>query len=218
MPPLESEEAEAAQRNVAHFERLCRKNNIDFVVHKEFFDFALPEFKIETRFADMVILSSQVFYGTYGTVESSDYLKDALHEAECPVLVIPEKFEFPESNILAYDGSASSVHAIKQFTYLFPELCDNKTWLVNVGEDSNEKLPYEENIEELAGRHFSYLNLLKLDLEPKEYFGSWMEVEKNKPILVAGSFGRSFWSRLFKKSFITQIIADHKLPIFISHR
>src|SRR5688572_11225336 len=60
MPPLESEEAEAAQRNVAHFERLCRKNNIDFVVHKEFFDFALPEFKIETRFADMVILSSQV--------------------------------------------------------------------------------------------------------------------------------------------------------------
>lgn len=217
LPSLEGDDAEAANQNIERFEMLCRKNNIDYRIHKNFFDFALPEFRIETRFADLVILSSEVFYGTYGTMESSEYLKDALHEAECPVLVVPEKFQFPKSNILAYDGSASSVFAIKQFSYLFPELCDNKTWLVTLSEHTENKLPHEENIEELAGRHFSYLNIIKLGMDQKENFANWIEVEKSDPIVVAGSYGRSFWSRLFKKSFISQIITRHKYPVFITH-
>jgi hypothetical protein len=218
MPLPEGEDKEAAERNIAHFEILCRKYDIDYTVHRQFFDFALPEFKTETRFADLVILSSEIFYGTHGTVESGDYLKNALHEAECPVVIVPEKFSYPQSNILAYDGSPSSVFAIKQFAYLFPELCDNKTWLVKVGHDDTEGLPHEENIEELAGRHFSYINLLKLDLDPDQYFSTWIEVAKAKPILVAGSFGRSFLSRLLKKSFVNDVIAQNKYPIFISHR
>lgn len=217
-PPLETEEAAMMEKNIAHFSLLCRRHNIDYTIHKEFFDFALPEFKIESRFADIVILSSEIFYGTYGTLESSEYLRDALHEAECPVVIVPEKFAFPESNILAYDGSVSSVFAIKQFAYLFPELCDNKTWLVTVGSPGKDCIPYEGNIEELAGRHFSYLNMIRLELDPDEYFSTWMEVGKAKPIVVAGSYGRSFLSRLFKKSFITEIITEHKYPVFISHR
>jgi hypothetical protein len=107
MPQPEPVEQEVIDRNIAHFEILCRRFDIDYAVHKEFFDFALPEFKTETRFADLVILSSQVFYGTHGTVESGEYLKNALHDAECPVVIVPEKFAYPQTNILAYDGSAS---------------------------------------------------------------------------------------------------------------
>ena len=218
MPPVEGEEKEAMDRNIAHFSTMCRKHDIDCSIHREFFDFALPEFRAETRFADLVILSSQVFFGTHGTLESSEYLRDALHAAECPVVIVPEKFEYPASNILAYDGSASSVFAIKQFSYLFPELCDNKTWLVTLSDDNSTHLPHEENIEELAERHFSYLHMIRLNLDPDEYFGAWMDVQKTKPILIAGSFGRSFLSRLLKKSFITEIITKYKFPVFISHR
>lgn len=218
MPSPEGEEKEAIEGNIAHFEILCRKHDIDYTVHRQFFDFALPEFKIETRFADLAILSSQVFFGTYGTTESGEYLKNALHEAECPAIIVPEKFSYPESNILAYDGSPSSVFAIKQFAYLFPELCENKTWLVKVGHGDKEGLPHEENIEELVGRHFSYISLIKLDLDPAQDFVTWMEVEKARPILVAGSFGRSFLSRVLRKSFVTDIIAQHKFPVFISHK
>jgi hypothetical protein len=217
VPLPEPEEKESAERNIAHFEILCRKHDIDFVVHREFYEFALPEFKKETRFADLVILSSQVFFGTHGTIESSEYLKDALHAAECPVVIVPEKFSYPQTNILAYDGSASSVFAIKQFAYLFPELCDNKTWLVTVGQEQ-DGLPHEENIEELVGRHFSYISLIKLDLDPDQYFSTWIDIEKAKPILVAGSYGRSFLSRIFKKSFVSELITQHKYPVFISHK
>jgi hypothetical protein len=218
MTLTEVEDSKIAESNIAHFEILCRRHNIEYTVHRQFFNFALPEFKTETRFADLVIISSELFFGTHGTVESSEYLKNALHEAECPVIIVPEKFSYPQSTVLAYDGSPSSVFAIKQFAYLFPELCDNKTWLVKVGHDGEDGLPHEENIEELAGRHFSYINLIKLDLDPDQYFNTWLEVEKTKPILVAGSFGRSFMSRIFRKSFVNGVISQHKYPVFISHR
>ena len=62
-----------------------------------------------------------MFYENIGIHSSYDYLKDVLHDVACPVLLVPEKFDFPESVILAYDGSEESVYAIKQFAYLFPE-------------------------------------------------------------------------------------------------
>lgn len=214
----EGEDREAAENNIAHFEILCRRFDIAYTVHRQFFDFALPEFKKETRFADLVILSSENFFGMPGTAESGDYLKNALHEAESPVVIVPEKFSYPQTNILAYDGSASSVFAIKQFAYLFPEFCDNKTWLITIGRNDKDGIPNEENIEELAGQHFSYISLLKLDMGNDETLADWIDTEKVKPILVAGSFGRSQLSRIMKKSFVTELIAQHKYPVFISHK
>ena len=106
------------------------KNFIEYRVHKDLFESPISQLTKETRFADLMIIGSETFYKSaieYGTHE---YLKDALHGTECPVIIVPEKFNFPSNIILAYDGSASSVFAIKQFALLFPELCNLKTNLV----------------------------------------------------------------------------------------
>jgi hypothetical protein len=216
IPSLEDEDSEAVKANIERFENLCKKNNIEYRVHKDFFNFALPELKMETRFADLAILGGEKFYKNLSAGDSNVYLKEALHAAECPVLVVPEKFDFPESNILAYDGSESSVFAIKQFAYLFPELCNNKTLLVFADEE-DKLIPQKIFIEELAGRHFPDLTLFKLDINPKKYFASWVN-EKRSPLLVTGAFGRSSISQLFKRSFVADIISDHKLPVFITHK
>lgn len=216
LPLLEDEESQQVQANIERFKTLCQKNNIDYRVHKDFLDFALPELKKETRFADMAILSSESFYTNLGTAMPNEYMKEALHGAECPVLVVPEKACFPETNILAFDGSESSVYAIKQFAYLFPELSNNKTLLIYAGED-DETFPQKVYIEELAARHFPNLTFLKLDANPKKYFASWIR-EKKSAILVSGAFGRSSLSQLFKKSFVSDVISDHQLPVFIAHR
>ena len=151
-----------------------------------------------------------------GTEKLNDYLRTALHSAECAALVVPEKFDYPEINILAYDGSESSAFAIKQFCYLFPELCRNKTLLVTVGYESGNRKLDEQYIEEFATRHFPDLNVLNLQIDPKRYFSTWM-MEKKNAILVSGAFGRSSVSQLFKKSFVSDIIRDHMLPVFIAH-
>lgn len=216
IPLVEDEDAEAVQQNIERFKSYCVKNSIEHRVHKDFFDFTLPELKRESRFADLLIIGSQSFYEDADHASMNDYLKDALHDVECPVVVVPEKFELPQTNILTYDGSPSSVYAIRQFACLFPELAANPTILVYAGGNAEAKFPDEENIMELAGRHFTDLTLLRFEADAKKYFSSWM-MENKGALVVTGAFGRSGLSRFFRKSFVADVIAEHKIPVFIAH-
>lgn len=217
IPQLETDDAELVIENIERFKKQCINNNIDFRVHKDFYDLALPELKKESRFADLLLIGSESFYKNMGTHMPNEYLRDTLHDIACPVLLVPEKYDFPESIILAYDGSNEAVFAIKQFAYLFPELTGLKTMLVYAHKDASKDIPDKVQIEELATRHFSDLTLFKLNADPKKNFSSWVNQTKSA-ILVSGSYGRSGLSQLFKNSFIQDIITDHKLPVFIAHK
>jgi hypothetical protein len=216
VPLLEAEDSDAIEKNIQRFEELCRKNFIPYKVHKDFYDFALPELKKETRFADLLIISSETFYKNIGEGDPGEYIREAVHSAECPVVIVPEHFSFPKINILAYDGSQSSVYAIKQFAYLFPELCNQQTIVVYSSEDP-QRIPDQEQIEELVKQHFFDASFLKLDLDPKKYFKTWASENRNA-ILISGAFGRSTLSEMFHKSFIPDVISEHKLPVFIAHK
>jgi len=217
VPIIDEQDENLHQKNIERFQRLCIKNNMAFRVHNDYNDFALPELKKETRYADLLIISSEKFFKNLMSGNISDYMADAIHEAECPVMVIPEKFFFPKRNVIAYDGSASSVFAMKQFAYIFQELAGNETLLVYSKEEGDLKLPDEDYIEELATQHYKDLTIMKLELNPKKYFNTWLQKEDH-PILICGAFGRSSISQVFKKSFVTEVIADHQLPVFIAHR
>lgn len=216
-PIMDGHESEVLEKNMRRFEDLCLKNAIEYRVRKDFINLALPELKKETRFADLLIIGGESFYENMGLGEPNTYLKEALHGVECSVLVVPEKYEFPTANILSYDGSEASVFAIRQFAYLLPELTNNRTLLVYATDKPHRGIPDEPYIEELVSRHFSDLTVTKLDFDPKKNFATWIS-EKHQSIMVAGSFGRSAVSQLFKKSFITDIIKEHHVPVFISHR
>lgn len=214
IPMPEGFEEETLENNIEEFVALCQKNNIEHRVHKDVYDSAIPQLTRETRFADLMIIGSEVFYinGSVGTIE---YLKDALHNTECPVMIVPEKFNFPSHIILAYDGSESSVYAIKQFANLFPELCSLNTILVYAG-DEKHNIPDQVLIEELAASHFENLSISKISEEDKKNFNEWL-TKRSNPLLVSGSFSRSGISELFNRSFIIKTIKEHKTPIFIAH-
>lgn len=216
IPLVEGRDTEVMKANIDKFELLCQKNGMEYRVHEDEYDFALPELKEETRFADLLIIGSEVFYKNLGG-KLNEYLQDVLHSAECPVLVVPENYDFPETLILSYDGTGSSVYAIKQFAYLFPELSKKPALLVYANEDGKNEFPKQSNIEELTARHYSDLTLMKLDMPPKKFFGTWMGNRKGA-LLISGAFGRSGVSQLIKRSFISDVIADHHLPVFITHR
>jgi hypothetical protein len=217
IPLLEPAESVLIDQNITRFEKLCKDNMIDYRVHKNYYDFVLPELRKESVYADLLILGSEAFYENMGTGFPNDYLRDALHDVSCPVLLVPEKFDFPESIILAYDGTENAVYAIKQFAYLFPELANKETLLVYASDKSRSGLPEKTEIEELAARHFNNLTFYKLDVNPKKHFGTWLS-ERKSAMLVSGSYGRSGISQLFKKSFVKDVIADHRLPVFIAHK
>lgn len=216
VPLVEEETAAAIDRNIDRFGTLCRLHGIEYRVHKDFTDFALPALKKETRFADLLMLGSESFYNNPGIHDAGNLLADALHDAECPVLVVPDQFEFPEKNILAYDGTEASVYAIKQFAYLFPDLAKKETVLIYVHQGQEITIPDETLIEELCTRHFPNLTLFKLDINPNKHFALWCS-ERYGSLLISGAYGRSAASQMFKKSFVSEIIREHRMPVFIAH-
>jgi hypothetical protein len=217
VPLMETDEPELIEKSIIKFEELCNSNNIKYRIHKEFNEASLPALEKETRFADLMILSSETFYKNLGTDKPNEYLKYAIYDAECSILVVPEKFTFPKSNILAYDGSELSVYAIKQFKYLFPQLCKHKTLLLYVAKRPGAEIPDLSQMEEYATTGFNDLEICEVDFDPRKYLGTWIS-EKNGVILVAGSYGRSEFSSILKKSFISDVISEHYIPVFIAHK
>lgn len=217
VPMLEEDDVEMIDENIRKFEERCVHDHIEFRVRKSFEDLALPELKKESRFADLMIIGGEHFYEGMGTGSPSSYLRETLHEMECCVWVVPEKFVTPAVNLLTYDGSASSVYAIKQFAFLLPEFTGFPTLLTYANTDEGNAIPFEPYIEELAARHFPDLTISRLDLDAKKYFNTWV-TDKKTAIVVAGAFGRSSLSRLFKKSFVNEILVLHQLPVFIGHK
>jgi hypothetical protein len=213
--PVLEEDTSTETKNIERFKDLCSFNNIASKVHEDYYGFAIPELKRETKFADLLLIGSETFYHNLGS-GINDYMMNTLHKAECPVMLVPENFIFPQSNILAYDGSDSSIYAIKQFAYLFPELCDNPTLLVYCEEEDAE-IPEMENMYELASQHFSNLHILKLDGDPKKFFRKWIS-ERSNGLLISGAFSRSPLSQLFRKSFVADVVKEHRLPVFIAHK
>ncbi|RYG40009.1 MAG: universal stress protein [Chitinophagaceae bacterium] len=216
-PMMEDSTSKEVRHNIQRFESYCRQNNIRFKTHHEFFNFAIPELKAESRFADILIVSSQEFYKQAGTELTNPYLADILQGLECPLIVIPEKHCAPSSTILMYDGTAASVFAIRQFAYLFPEWAKHPTTVLHTATSEDAEWPHEQQIRELVTTHFPQAKWELLVLKSGSLLTAWL-AEHQHAIVVSGSFGRSGLSMLFRKSYITGAINDHQLPVFIAHK
>jgi hypothetical protein len=215
-PETETMAQEEINQRIKWFESSCKKNNIEYRVHNDTDDLVTHELEKETRFADLLIASAEAFYNLTEETEPEGYFKTILHLAECPVLIVPQKFQFPDNIIFAYDGSKSSVYAIKQFAYVLSEFCNKEVVVAYEGKEDEDNMPDEILIHELAARHFNTLTFLKLDKENLR-LSSWIKERKNA-MLVTGSYSRSNFSELLKRSFVSDIIREHALPVFIAHR
>ena len=138
---------------------------------------------------------------------------DATGEAEA---LVPERFRAPESLVMTYDGKASSVYAIRQFAYLFPELSELECLLVGADEEPDASLPQAQLIEELVSRHYPHLTIRHFAGEDREGFRQWLGARQDC-LLVTGAYGRGEVSSLFRKSFVADLIREHRMPIFIAH-
>lgn len=213
---VKNEDDVLVNKNISLFKEACIAEGIEFRIHKDTDLMAISSLIEETRFADALIISSDLFYANISKQQPNFYLEEVLKRAECPVMLIPENYEEPEQVVLAYDGNESSVFAIKQFAYLFPELAKKETILLSIVQHEDE-MPEYSLVTELVASHYPDLKIETLHLKQKKDFAVWLSNKPNS-VVVMGAFARSALSQLFKKSFANDVIHDIKMPIFISHK
>jgi len=197
--------------NIQRFQSLCREHHISFDIHKHFNELAGPELRKEARFADLLIMGNDV------QNRNMDFLEDMLHDSECPVLIVPLHANFPRHIVLAYDGSADAAYAIKSFSCVLGGMCGLPTSLIYAGKGTEHSIPDLDYVEELATCHFSNLNTQQLGTGHGLGFSDWL-TKIQDPLLVTGSYSRSFFSQMLRESFSERQVEEHKIPIFVAHK
>ena len=214
---VEGDYSDQVKNNIELFRNKCIAEGMEFRVHNDSENLPLASLIKETRFADLVLISRESFFSNINKEQPNEYMQELLKKTECPVLIVPEQYEEPRKLMLLYDGEASSVFAIKQFAYLFPDKAGMPATLTEITATPDEKLPDQDAVTELTARHYSDLTLHEMPLENKRQLTNWLQEERST-WLVMGAYGRSLFSTLFKKSFADELINRVQLPVFIAHR
>ncbi|RYF87541.1 MAG: hypothetical protein EON98_00210 [Chitinophagaceae bacterium] len=177
----------------------------------------IQEVIYESRFADLLIVDPKINF--YDRVEQlpSHFTKEILSSAECPVLLAPDKSIDIEEIVFCYDGSPSSVFALKQFTYLLPQLKNKKAILLEVNSSGKEEFNEDHRrIMNWLRAHYESVSYQGLKGTAKDELFIWFFMKTNK-LAVMGSYGRTALSKFFKHSTADTLIRTIDLPIFITH-
>jgi hypothetical protein len=210
------EEKEKIDANIKIFNDRCSKEGI---AHKVHLDEAAPIEGIihESAYADLIIMDSKMNISDLLPDNPSSTLRDILVDAHCPIMIVPTSYQPIKNIILSYDGSHSSAFAVRMFSYIFPEWCDYKAFLVSVNQSKGNHLKENTNIRELMSRHYSDVTYEVMKGDVGKEMMKFMKYNYANSIVVMGAYGRNALSRLWRQSLANMIIKDIKVPVFISH-
>jgi hypothetical protein len=197
------------------FKEHCVQKNIPFSIFKIQGD-PLHEIVNESRYSDILIMDPSV--SAYAGEEApSSLLKDILAKIECPVIVSPHDFERIDGIIFCFDGSDSSIFAMKQFTYLIPQLKEQRVSLLEVNHsDHQEFSSAHKKMADWLMAHYDNIMNIQLTGDVRKELLTYLGSQKDK-LVIMGAYGRSQLSQFFRRSTADILIRDIDLPFFITH-
>lgn len=189
-------------------------NNISLVIHDGSGD-AGNDIIVESRFSDLIIVKSTMSFNFSDTDSPSDFLLHILPKVECPVLILPQDVQTINEIVFTYNGNYSSIYAIRQFTYLFPQLSKVPVTILYVPEEEGE-IKHQQQLKELLYQHYENISFKILQGEPGEAIQNEL-VTINNAVATFGALGRNKLSYFFKKSAAINILNKLHIPLFITH-
>ena len=205
-----------AQDDLAEFEAACLNRGVRISIHENEGQ-PFPEIIADSRFADLLVVDPEMSFGNRREAVPTSFIKEVLAYSECPVIIAPYSFNGIQEIVFAYDGSASATFAIKQFTYLFPELTDLKLTILQVSEEKNVPLIEKKKLIEFLQMHFSSIGFRILEGSAREELFKYLLDKKNQ-FVIMGAFGRKNLTALFRHSTADLLLKTVNLPLFITHK
>lgn len=200
---------------LADFESKCVDRWIPFVVHR---DFGVPvdDVVAESKFSDLMLIDAGADLDKKGKGAPTAFVQEILRKSECPVILAPEHTGEIHEIIFCYDGSPNAMHAIRQFTCLFPQFKDIKLIILEITKDGKGDRQSEKRLKEWAGNHYKYFHHEIRTGAVRQILFDWV-FKKENIFIVMGSYGRSTTSVFFKKATAEPLIKITTQPVFIAH-
>jgi hypothetical protein len=116
-----------------------------------------------------------------------------------PVVVAPESFEGIDEIVLAYNGSSSSVFAIKLFSYLFPQLSDKKVSIIQVSDNGKWNEKEKDKLAEWLKDHYHRFDFISLKGEADTALFDYLWKRKNV-FLVMGALEEAVFRNFLRRA------------------
>jgi nucleotide-binding universal stress UspA family protein len=215
---LDEKDDQTRKRSVKSFEAACQKAGINYTVHHDK-QYAIDELLHESIYSDVLIIDSNETFIHYEEKAPARFIQHTLAKAHCPVMVVPDKYKDIEKIILLYDGTPSSVYAIKMFSYIFQALKNLPVEVVSV-KTPNESLHLADNklMKEFMKRHYPQnVEYILLKGDPSSEILSYLKGQDKNLLTILGAYSRSLVSRLIDESMADTLIKNVHVPLFIAH-
>ena len=209
---LEEEQTDikVIEGNKKIFKNDCAAGNIECNIDDEL-EIPLDDLIEHSKFSDLIIADANDDLGKYSITE-------LLARSHCPVILVQRYSAVPQQVFLAYDGSMSSVHAIKMYSYLFPEWINVNTFLVSVNPEKENEINNQKYLQDWLTQHFSQLTIKIMKGKPEKELLNFLHANSEKALMVMGAYGKKGLSRLFHESLADSIINKSNASLFISHQ
>lgn len=213
------EAKDKATRDAAaeNFEKACQQSGLEYTVHHDR-KIAIQDLKHESIYTDLLIIDSKETLTHYTEKLPTRFIRDLLGDAQCPVLIVPQKYKPVHKIILLYDGEPSSVHAIKMFSYLLPQLKHVDTEVISVNPVTKTlHMPDNKLMKEFMKRHYPKAKYTVMKGLAEDEIVKHLKQTQENTLVVLGAYRRGTVSRWFRESMADTLMKEVKLPLFITH-
>jgi nucleotide-binding universal stress UspA family protein len=204
------------EQSMKLFRQICETREIKFSMLSKAGD-PVDEVIAATRYADLLVMDAETTFGDIREPVPTRFTQEILEGSECPVAIAPYEFSGIMEIVFAFDGKASSVFAMKQFTYLFPELQNRTIRVLHVSEENSIEQEEKEKLKEFLELHYSNILFEELQGKPSDELFGYL-LKRKEAFVVMGAFSRSLISKIFKRSTATLVLEAVNLPVFIAHK
>ncbi|HEY8920670.1 MAG TPA: universal stress protein [Chitinophaga sp.] len=200
-----------------HFEDACREAHLNYSVHHDC-NIAIQDLLHESIYADLIIIDGHETFVHDEAPLPTQFIRDLLTDVQCPVLVVPGVFRDIKRIMLLYDGEPSSVHAIRMFSYIFPELQKLETEVLSVNSpEGGLHLEDGRLMKEFIKRHFPHARYKVVEGQPEEEIIHYLLGQADGALVVLGAYRRGAVSRWFRPSMADVLTQAVSVPLFIAH-
>jgi uncharacterized protein len=201
----------------ADFDKACQQPGLEYAIHHDR-KIAIQDLKHESIYADLLVIDSTETLTHYTEKLPTRFIRDLLSDAQCPVLVVPSKYKPIRKIILLYDGEPSSVHAIKMFSYLLPQLKHLDTEVISVRPvETTLHMPDNKLMKEFMKRHYPKAKYTVMKGWAQDEIVKYLKQTKENSLVVLGAYRRGSVSRWFRESMADILMKEVKMPLFIAH-
>jgi len=197
-------------------EEICSRSGTTFkaVYGREL---SVSQLAAQTPYADLVVADAKTDFNEYLLTSMNASLKDMLVDAHCPVVLVRSNLVPVQKIVFTYDGSYSSMYAIKMFHYLFPHSTNIPAVLVSADSQRDDQKTNELLLEDWLSHHYHSVDRMPKQNSVKDQLLELTNRPDENVYVVISAYGKEAYPRIFHPSHVQLLLNYSKASLFIAH-